>query len=46
MTREPMKARAIKVPDKLWADALTKAAERDEILSEVIREFLQRYVKR
>ena len=46
MSREPRKARAIRVEDDLWASALAKADERREVLSEEIRKFLQRYTKK
>ena len=38
--------RAIRIPDDLWAAALDKATERDETVSEVVRNALERYVKR
>ena len=38
--------RAIRIPDDLWAAALGKASERDETVSEVVRNALERYVKR
>jgi len=41
-----MKAKAIRIPDPLWAAAQAKADERGEVLSEVIRAALERYVKR
>lgn len=41
-----MVMRSIRVPLKLWAAAMEKAAEREENLSDVIREALERYVKR
>lgn len=44
MPREPL--RAIRVPDELWQAALTKAQDRNESLSEVIRVALRRYVAR
>ena len=46
MTRPPRKPRSVKVEDELWAAALAKADERGEVLSEEIRRFLARYVKR
>lgn len=46
MTRAPRKARAVRVEDDLWAAAQAKADERGEILSEEIRRFLQRYVRK
>ena len=44
MTRKPMTPRAVRVPDDLWRAAQTKADERGEYLSEVIRRALERYV--
>ena len=44
--RPPRKPRAVRVEDELWAAALTKAEERGEILSEIIRDALKRYVAR
>ena len=46
MSREPMVPKAVRVPDKLWRTAQTKADKRGEYLSEVIRRALERYVKR
>ena len=46
MTRPPMKARALRVPDALWESAQAAADERGEILSEEIRKFLERYAKK
>jgi len=42
----PDAPRAIRIPDDLWAAALDKASERDETVSEVVRNALERYVKR
>lgn len=44
--RPPRKPRAVRVEDDLWRAAQAKADERGEILSEVIREALKRYVAR
>jgi len=38
--------RAIRIPDDLWAEALAKAAERGETVSDVVRAALARYVRR
>lgn len=38
--------RTIRVPDDLWDEAKTKAAEREETVTEVILRALRRYVKR
>lgn len=45
MTRPPRKPRAVRVEDELWAAAQAKANERGDVLSEVIREALKRYVR-
>jgi len=39
-------ARAVRIEDELWNAAKTKAAERGESVSDVIRRALERYVKR
>lgn len=44
--KPPMVMRSLRVPVKLWEAALAKAAERQENISDVIREALERYVKR
>lgn len=46
MTRKPMTPKAVRVSDGLWTAAKAKADERGEVLSEVIRKALERYVKR
>lgn len=38
--------RGVRVPEELWQAALRKAEERGEVLSEEIRQFLVRYVRR
>ena len=38
--------RSIRVPARLWTDAKAKADEREENLSDVIRDALERYVRR
>ena len=38
-------ARAIRVPDDLWAAVKRKAAERGETVSGIVRAALERYVK-
>ena len=43
--RSPRKSRTIRAEDELWDAALRKADERGEVLSEEVREFLQRYAK-
>jgi len=42
----PDTPRAIRIPDDLWQAALDKATEREETVSEVVRNALERYVKR
>ena len=44
MARPPRRPRSVKVEDDLWDAAMRKAEERGEILSEVIREALKRYI--
>jgi hypothetical protein len=46
MSRAPRKPRSVKVEDSLWDAAKAKADERGEVLSEVIRDALKRYVAR
>lgn len=41
-----MVMRSLRVPEKLWEAAKAKADEREENISDVIREALERYVKR
>ena len=38
--------RNVRVPDDLWQAAMSKALERGETLSEVIRKALEKYVQR
>lgn len=38
-------AHTVRVPDDLWSAAKTRAAERGETVSEVVRRALQRYVR-
>ena len=38
--------RNVRVPDDLWVAAMSKALERGESLSEVIRRALEKYVQR
>lgn len=38
--------RGVRVPEDLWLAALAKAEARGEVLSDEIRKFLERYVKR
>ena len=46
MSRDPIKPKSVRVPDALWAAAQMRADERGEVLSEEIRKFLERYVKK
>lgn len=46
MTKPNMVMRSLRVPETLWEQAKAKADERQENLSDVIREALERYVKR
>lgn len=41
-----MVMRSLRVPEALWEAAKAKADERQENISDVIREALERYVKR
>jgi len=41
-----MRPHNIRIPDGLWDEAQAKADERGDNLSEEIRRFLERYVKR
>jgi antitoxin component of RelBE/YafQ-DinJ toxin-antitoxin module len=40
------KRRSVVVPDDLWHAAQAKAEERGETVSDAIRRFLERYVRR
>jgi hypothetical protein len=46
MAKPPMVQKTYRVPKTLYELAMEKAAEREENLSDVIREALERYVKR
>ncbi|MGZ4520303.1 MAG: hypothetical protein ACXVXP_12970 [Mycobacteriaceae bacterium] len=46
MTRPPKIVVSLRVGRDLWRDAQAKADERGEVLSEEIRKFLHRYVRR
>lgn len=46
MTKPPMVMRSIRVPLKLWTAARELCDERDENISDVVREALERYVAR
>lgn len=46
VAKPKMVMRSLRVPEKLWEAAKAKADEREENISDVIREALERYVKR
>ena len=46
MTRPARRPRSVKVEDELWTAALAKADQRGEVLSEEIRKFLERYIRK
>ena len=46
MAKPPMVQKTYRVPEALYEAAMEKAEERQENLSDVIREALERYVKR
>lgn len=41
-----MVMKSLRVPEKLWAEAMAKAEEREENISDVLRDALERYVRR
>lgn len=45
MPKEPMKKKALRVPEGLWRAALKRADERGETVSEAVRKFLERYTR-
>lgn len=44
--KQPMVMRSIRVPERLWNEAKSKADEREESISDVVRDALERYVRR
>lgn len=46
MAKPPMVQKTYRVPRTLYEAAMEKAAEREENLSDVIREALERYIKK
>jgi hypothetical protein len=46
VAKPPMVMRSIRVPERLWNEAKAKADEREENVSDVVREALERYVRR
>lgn len=45
MSKPAMVMRSVRVPLRLWNEAKAKADEREENISDVIREALERYVR-
>lgn len=45
VAKPKMVMRSLRVPEKLWEAARAKADEREENISDVIREALERYVR-
>ena len=45
VSKPNMVMRSLRVPEKLWEAAKAKADEREENVSDVIREALERYVR-
>ena len=43
--RPAMTMRSFRIPNEVWLAAVAKADERNENLSEIIRQALERYVK-
>lgn len=46
MGKQPMVARQVRVPEKLWDEAKDAADKNDETISDVIRRALDNYVRR
>lgn len=46
VSKPKMVMRSLRVPEKLWEAAKAKADQREENISDVIREALERYVRR
>lgn len=46
VAKRPMVMRSIRVPAKLWDEAKVKADEREESISDVLREALEAYLRR
>lgn len=46
VAKPPMVMRSIRVPAKLWEAAKSKADEREESISDVLREALEAYLRR
>lgn len=46
VAKPPMVMRSIRVPAKLWAEAKARADQREESISDVIREALEAYLRK
>jgi len=46
MVKQPMVARQVRTPERLWEDAKAAAERNDETISDVIRRALETYVRR
>ena len=46
VAKPPMVMRSIRVPAKLWDEAKAKADANEESISDVVREALERYLRR
>ena len=46
MAKPKMVMRSLRVPESLWEAAKAKADEREENISDVLREALEKYIKR
>jgi predicted DNA-binding protein len=44
--KQPMVMRSIRVPERLWNEAKAKADDAGESISDVVREALERYLRR
>lgn len=45
MPRKRMTQKTVRVPDELWAAAMTKSIERGDNLADILRAALERYVR-
>lgn len=46
MAKLPMVMRSVRVPENVWNEAKAKADERGESVSDVVREALERYLRK
>lgn len=46
MVKQPMVARQVRTPAKLWEDAKAAAEQNDETISDVVRRALTEYVEK